>query len=201
MCWLGVRAKSDVCTYFSVAVASNGGSGLGRDTHGIATKIYSECGNHDLETLAFYNATLTPSSTTWTIGLARRVAIGIGATISATGSGPSNSTNASTTISSFYRLTSSLEPSKSNAALIIATLADDFRLSTSDLASILPIFSARKASYEVVSTHIGPLATGVHFNQSSITTSNIFYDTIILDGVVPDAINSSVNASSNLLTL
>ena len=47
-CWLGAGAKSDVFTRFSVVVASNGGSESGRDTHGFATKIYSECGNQDL---------------------------------------------------------------------------------------------------------------------------------------------------------
>ncbi|KAK0510603.1 hypothetical protein JMJ35_007035 [Cladonia borealis] len=114
--------------------------------------------------------------------LVRRVAMGIGATLPAVGNGPSRSTNASATVPYFYRLTSSLEPNESNAGLIIGILADD-------------------ASYEVVSTHIGPLATGVYSNQSSITTSNIFSDAIIVGGVVPDASNSSVNASSIPLAL
>lgn len=47
-CWLQAGATSDVFTRFSVVVASNGGSEVGRDTHGFATKIYSECGNQDL---------------------------------------------------------------------------------------------------------------------------------------------------------
>lgn len=47
-CWLGEGARSDVFTRFSVVVASTGGSESGRDTHGFATKIYSQCGNHDL---------------------------------------------------------------------------------------------------------------------------------------------------------
>ena len=47
-CWLQARQSSDVFTRFSVVVASNGGSEVGRDTHGFATKIYSKCGNHDL---------------------------------------------------------------------------------------------------------------------------------------------------------
>lgn len=47
-CWLGKGVKSDVFTRFSVVVASTGGSEVGRDTHGFATKIYSTCGNHDL---------------------------------------------------------------------------------------------------------------------------------------------------------
>lgn len=47
-CWLQRGATSDVFTRFSVVVASNGGSEVGRDTHGFATKIYSKCGNQDL---------------------------------------------------------------------------------------------------------------------------------------------------------
>jgi catalase len=47
-CWLQQGATSDVFVRFSVVVASNGGSEVGRDTHGFATKIYSKCGNHDL---------------------------------------------------------------------------------------------------------------------------------------------------------
>ena len=47
-CWLQAGASSDVFTRFSVVVASNGGSEVGRDTHGFATKIYSKCGNQDL---------------------------------------------------------------------------------------------------------------------------------------------------------
>jgi catalase len=47
-CWLRSGAVSEVFTRFSVVVASNGGSESGRDTHGFATKIYSECGNQDL---------------------------------------------------------------------------------------------------------------------------------------------------------
>ncbi len=41
------NATSDVFTRFSVVVAGTGGADTGRDTHGFATKIYSECGNQD----------------------------------------------------------------------------------------------------------------------------------------------------------
>ena len=47
-CWLQQGAVSDVFTRFSVVVSSVGGSESERDTHGFATKIYSECGNQDL---------------------------------------------------------------------------------------------------------------------------------------------------------
>ncbi|KAF2727056.1 heme-dependent catalase, partial [Polyplosphaeria fusca] len=47
-CWLQEGARSEAFTRFSVVVASNGGSENSRDTHGFATKIYSQCGNHDL---------------------------------------------------------------------------------------------------------------------------------------------------------
>ena len=46
-CWLRNGAVSEVFTRFSVVVSSNGGSESGRDTHGFASKIYSECGNQD----------------------------------------------------------------------------------------------------------------------------------------------------------
>ncbi|KIW94095.1 uncharacterized protein Z519_05411 [Cladophialophora bantiana CBS 173.52] len=46
-CWLQSGAVSEVFTRFSVVVASTGGSEVGRDTHGFATKIYSQCGNQD----------------------------------------------------------------------------------------------------------------------------------------------------------
>ena len=112
--------------------------------------------------------------------LARRVAQGIGATLPSIGSGPSNKTNATATVPSFYPLTQAFEPNKSNAGLVIGILADDVRLSLSDLTAMLPIFSAQKVSYEVISTHIGPLATGVSANESFVTTSSIFYDAIIV---------------------
>ena len=47
-CWLQNNATSEAFTRFSVVVASTGGSESARDTHGFATKIYSQCGNHDL---------------------------------------------------------------------------------------------------------------------------------------------------------
>ncbi|KAK0833900.1 hypothetical protein LTR73_001663 [Friedmanniomyces endolithicus] len=46
-CWMQQGAVSEVFSRFSVVVASVGGSESGRDTHGFATKIYSECGNQD----------------------------------------------------------------------------------------------------------------------------------------------------------
>lgn len=47
-CWLQEGAVSEAFTRFSVVVPSMGGSENGRDTHGFATKIYSQCGNQDL---------------------------------------------------------------------------------------------------------------------------------------------------------
>ena len=47
-CWLRNGSTSEAFTRFSVVVASNGGSESGRDTHGFATNIYSQCGNQDL---------------------------------------------------------------------------------------------------------------------------------------------------------
>lgn len=124
--------------------------------------------------------------------LARRVAMGIGATLPAVGTGPSSKTNATATVPSFYPLTQAYESNKSNAGLVIGILADDIRLSPSDLAAILPILSREQVSFEVVSTHIGALNTGVYANQSFVTTSSIFYDAII--------VGSSNNASNSINT-
>ena len=133
--------------------------------------------------------------------LARRVAMGIGASLPAISSGPSNKTNATAIVPSFYPLAPSFEPKKSNAGLVIGILADDVRFSTTDLADFLPILSAQQVSYEVVSTHIGPLKTGVYSNQSFVTTSSVFYDAIIVGGVVAGTSNSSIDATANPLTL
>lgn len=46
-CWLRNNTVSEVFTRFSVVVSSTGGSENSRDTHGFATKIYSQCGNQD----------------------------------------------------------------------------------------------------------------------------------------------------------
>jgi catalase len=46
-CWLQEGAISEAFTRFSVVVASLGGSENARDTHGFATKIYTQCGNQD----------------------------------------------------------------------------------------------------------------------------------------------------------
>ena len=127
--------------------------------------------------------------------LARRVAMGIGAQLPAVGTGPSNQTNATANIPSLYPLTQSLEPNKSNAGLVIGILADDMSFSTSDLAALLPVFSAQQISYEVVSTHIGPLKTGVSANQSFVTTSSIFYDAILVGFTVGNNASSSTNNS------
>ena len=114
--------------------------------------------------------------------LARRVARGIGATMPALTSEPKNNLTSSTntTIMSFYPLSQSYEPNKSNEGLVIGILASDDRLSQSDLNSLLPILSEQNVSYEVVAPHIGPLKTGIAANQSYITTSSIFYDAIIV---------------------
>ena len=113
--------------------------------------------------------------------LARRVAMGIGASLPPVGSGPNNATNATThQVPSWYPLAQSYEPNKSNAGLVVGIVADDTHLSTSDLASILPILLQQKVTYEVVSSYIGKLKSGVTANQSFVTTSSIFYDAVIL---------------------
>ena len=130
--------------------------------------------------------------------LARRVANGIGAILPAVGSGPSVNTTANSTVSkvpSFYPLAESYEPKKSNAGLVIGILASDSRLATSDLTAMLPVLKSQQVLYEVVSTHIGPLKTGVAANQSFVTTSSIFYDAIIVGGMT----GASGNTTNNTL--
>ena len=130
--------------------------------------------------------------------LARRVAMGIGASLPAIGSGPNNQTNATTSnIPSFYPLAPSYETNKSNAGLVIGIIADDTRLSPSDLAAMLPVFSAQQVNYDIISTHIGPLKSGLNANQSFITTSSIFYDAIIV-GSTNTTTSTSMN--TNLTT-
>jgi len=47
-CWLQENATSPAFSRFSTHNPSAGGSEVQRDTHGFATKIYSDCGNQDL---------------------------------------------------------------------------------------------------------------------------------------------------------
>ncbi len=131
--------------------------------------------------------------------LARRVATGIGATLPAVGSGPRTNTTTNATASkipSLYPLTQSFEPNKSNAGLVIGILASDTRLSLADLTAMLPMLTSQQVLYEVVSTHIGPLQTGVAANQSFVTTSSIFYDAIIVGGAT--SANGSTPVTNSL---
>ena len=114
--------------------------------------------------------------------LARRVAMGIGASLPALGTGPGNSTSNNTVskVPSLYPLSESFEPNKSNAGLTIGILADDMHLSVADLNSITPLLSSQQVSYEVVSSYIGKLKSGIVSNESYVTTSSIFYDAVII---------------------
>ena len=132
--------------------------------------------------------------------LARRVAMGIGATLPPVGSGPNNKTNSTTTkIPSLFPISSTqpYETNKSNAGLVIGILADDTRFSMSDLAGILPSLMSRQVTYEVVSNYIGTLKTGVYSNQSYITTSSIFYDAIIVGTSVSGGSNNNMTMGMN----
>ena len=132
--------------------------------------------------------------------LARRVAMGIGATLPPVGSGPNNKTNSTTTkIPSLFPISSTqpYETNKSNAGLVIGILADNTRFSMSDLAGILPSLMSQQVTYEVVSNYIGTLKTGVYSNQSYITTSSIFYDAIIV-GTSVSGSGSSMNMTMGM---
>ena len=129
--------------------------------------------------------------------LARRVAMGIGVSMPALGSGPGNSTSNSTIakVPSLYPLTGAFEPNKSNSGLTIGILADDVHLSTAQLNSMLPLFSSQQVSYEVVSTYIGQLKSGVYSNESYVTTSSVFYDAIIIGSASQINMNSTSSCS------
>ena len=125
--------------------------------------------------------------------LARRVAMGIGAMMPAVGSGPSNTTVKK--VPSLYPLSGAFEPNKSNAGLTIGILADSQHLSSAQLNSMLPMFSAASVFYEVVASYIGKLPTGVMSNQSYVTTSSVFYDAIVIGSAVSS--NSKGGSANN----
>ena len=66
---------------------------------------------------------------------------------------------------------------------------------------MLPILSAQQVPYEMESTHIGPLSTGVYSNQSHVTALSILYDATVVPGLVPSTRSSSVSAATNPLAL
>ncbi|KUJ06328.1 heme-dependent catalase, partial [Mollisia scopiformis] len=47
-CWLQAGASSDTFARFSTVVSPAGGGDVDRDIRGFATKLYTQCGNHDL---------------------------------------------------------------------------------------------------------------------------------------------------------
>lgn len=125
--------------------------------------------------------------------LARRVAYALGVTM------PALNKTAQTTakIPSFYPLSQSYEPKKSNAGLSIGIMADDNRLSPADLAMTTPTLASQQVSYEVISSRIGKLQTGVESNQSYITTSSVFYDAIIVGSVITSSKTSRTMNATN----
>ena len=131
--------------------------------------------------------------------LARRVAMGVGASLPAVGSGPSSSTSNSTAtkIPSLYPLSESFEPNKSNAGLTIGILADDTHLSVADLSSVVLSLSSQQVSYEVVSSYVGTLKSGIVSNESYVTTSSVFYDAIIIGSAPQSSINSTSQNSTS----
>ena len=134
--------------------------------------------------------------------LARRVAIGVGATLPTlvNGSSIGSTTNSTVTkIPLIYPLAESIEPTKSNAGLTIGVVADDTQLSLADLTLMLSVFYSQQVSYEVIGPYIGKLKSGVAANESYVTTSSIFFDAIILGSVFNNMITSGgskTNATS-----
>ena len=122
--------------------------------------------------------------------LARRVAKGIGAIMPAL-----NMTSNSTVmkVPSLYPASGAFEPNKSNEGLTIGILADEQHLSTAQLNAMLPALTSQKVFYEVVSSYIGNLPTGVSSNESYVTTSSVFYDAI----VIGSAVNGNYSSASS----
>ena len=126
--------------------------------------------------------------------LARRVAYGIGADAPAKGSGPmTNMTNATTPYPSLYPLATSQEPNKSNAGLTVAVIARDDLFTSTDMTGVMSQLAPQKVNLEVVAPRIGQLNSGVTANASYITTSDIFYDAIL--------IGSSANGTAPKLSM
>ena len=84
-------------------------------------------------------------------------------------------TNSTARFPSLYPLAPSQEPRKSNAGLVVGTVAADDAFNKADLATMSPLLAKQQVSYEVVSLHQGTLATGISANKSYITTSDILY--------------------------
>lgn len=106
--------------------------------------------------------------------LARRVAYGIGAPMPTIGSGgTTNLTNATTPYPSLYPLNPGQETNKSNAGLTIGILAAENMLSTADLAAIMPLLSAQNVMFDIISSRVGSLSSGVNATSSFILTSSI----------------------------
>ncbi|KAK5113414.1 hypothetical protein LTR62_003514 [Meristemomyces frigidus] len=113
--------------------------------------------------------------------LARRVAWGVGAVLPATGSGPvTNGTNGTATYPSLYPLNPGQEDKKSNAGLQIAVVASDTMFTQEDMDALTAACSRQNVSVVVVAPRIGQLNTGVEAVNSFVTTSDIFYDAIII---------------------
>jgi catalase len=106
--------------------------------------------------------------------LARRVAFGIGAAMPAVGSGGTTKlTNATTPYPSLYPLNPGQETNKSNAGLTIGVVATDKMLSIADLTAIMPLLSSQNVTFDIISSHVGGLASGVNATSSFILTSSI----------------------------
>ena len=106
--------------------------------------------------------------------LARRVAYGIGAPMPAVGSGPVSRPGSNTDFPSLYPLSGpGLEMNKSNAGLMVAVIADDDLLTMGDLNAMKPMLFDEMVGVDVVSSHVGMLASGVNATSSYVLTSEV----------------------------
>jgi len=74
--------------------------------------------------------------------------------------------------------------------LSVGIITDDNGLSVADLAAIEAVFKPLDLFYEVVAPHQGVLTSGVTASASYYTTSDVFYDAIIVAGSTQLTINT-----------
>jgi catalase len=122
--------------------------------------------------------------------LARRVAFGVGAPLPAV----FKSNKSIPIYPSEFKLPN--QGKLSVEGLVVGILANDNSLFVGDISSLQASFAPLSLMFQIVAPHQGMLNTGVLANSSYITTSSIFYDTLIIGGaetVTPrDALTSFV---------
>ena len=121
--------------------------------------------------------------------LARRVAWGIGAEMPATGSGAGSTANSSMKYPSLYPLDHG--PHKTNEGLQVAIIANDTMATMADVQATMQLLAAQKVSLTIIGPHAGMLKTGVVVNASFVTTSDLFFDAVLIGSSTGTAMNGT----------